>query len=600
MQRLGSALAFFSVLAASGWAQGTAVAGFTFGAQAPPTAAPEPTVPPEQRCAVAGRLTNALTGEPVKKAAVRLVANRAGASGIANLATPAGGAAPGGQGYSTTTDNDGSFRIEGVNPGEYRLVANRSGFLTASYGAKGPDRSGALIKLDPAQQKTDLAVSMSPQAIITGKVLDGNGDPVSGGMVQVLAPMWMRGKLRYNPRGGGPINDLGEYRIANLSPGKYYLFAQSFNNMPDGAVVTGKPDVRPIRTYYPSSMAFSGASPVEVTAGQDTSGIDIRLQSVQTYHVRGHVSGLPSNINAHERTTLSLTPRDDEMIVFGGGQTSMHPDGSFDLAGVAPGAYYLNMFAMAGQIRSMARQAVDVGAGDVDGVVLALIPPGSLRGVARLEGTPTTGGPQLSAANLHLTLMPAEMVGMMGPPPSAKFSSDGTFMIENVTPGKFYVQANAPPGTYLKSVRFGSSEILGKELDLSGGAAGQLELVYRYGPGEIDGQLDAAENRSGSSGTAAQIAVIPDELNADGSGARYSGTDTKGTFSVNNLPPGRYRAYAFEDVNVSSLQNPDLLKQLESKSPLFEVKENEKKQVQLPLITRDELDQINARVGAQP
>ncbi len=390
---------------------------------------------------------------------------------------------------------------------------------------------GSVIRLDPAQQKTDLAVSMTPQAIITGKVLDADGDPVSGGMVQVLAPTWMRGKLRYNPRGGGQVNDLGEYRVANLSPGKYYLFAQVFNNnIPDGSVVTGKPDVRPVRTYYPSSIPFSGASPVEVTAGQDAAGIDIRLQSVQTYHVRGHVSGLPSNDSSHERTTLSLAPRDDEMVVFGGGQSSLRPDGSFDLAGVAPGAYYLNMFAMAGQIRSMARQAVDVGAGDVDGVVLTVIPPGSLRGVARLEGNPPANGSQMSASNLHLTLMPAEMVGMMGPPPNAKFSTDGTFTIENVTPGKFYVQTNAPPGTYIKSVRFGNSEILGKELDLSGGAAGQLELVYRYGPGEIDGQLDPAQTGSASSGIVAQIAVVPEELNADGTGTHYSGTDPKGTF----------------------------------------------------------------------
>jgi hypothetical protein len=312
------------------------------------------------------------------------------------------------------------------------------------------------------------------------------------------------------------------------------------------------------------------------------------------------VSGLSSNNNSHERTTLSLSPRDDEMVVFGGGQASVRPDGSFDLAGVAPGAYYLNMFAMAGQIRSMARQAVDVGAGDVDGVVLTVIPAGSLRGVARLEGNPPANGPQVSASNLHLTLMPAEMVGMMGPPPNAKFSSDGSFTVENVTPGKFYVQTNAPPGTYLKSVRFGNTEILGKELDLSGGAAGQLELVYRYGPGEIDGQLDPGQTGSASSGIVAQIAVVPEELNADGSGAHFSGTDTKGTFSISNLPPGRYRTYAFEDVNLTTLQNPELLKQLESKSPLVEVKENEKKQIQLSLITRDELDQINARVGAQP
>jgi hypothetical protein len=196
--------------------------------------------------------------------------------------------------------------------------------------------------------------------------------------------------------------------------------------------------------------------------------------------------------------------------------------------------------------------------------------------------------------------MPTEMVFTFGPPASAKFSADGTFSIENVSPGKFYVQTSAPPGTYLKSVRFGNSEILGKELDVSGGAAGQLELVYRYGPGEIDGQLDPAQTGAANSGIVAQIAVVPEELNADGSGAHFSATDAKGTFSVANLPPGRYRAYAFEEVNFGALQNPDLLKQLESKSPVFEVKENEKKQVQLSLIPRDELEQIYARVGVQP
>lgn len=189
---------------------------------------------------------------------------------------------------------------------------------------------------------------------------------------------------------------------------------------------------------------------------------------------------------------------------------------------------------------------------------------------------------------------------MMGPPPNAKFSPDGTFSIENVNPGKFYLQTNSPQGTYLRSVRLGNSEMLGKEIDLTAGVAGQLELIYRYGPGEIDGQLETAQNSSANSGAAAQIAVVPEELNADGSGVRFLAMDAKGTFAVPNLPPGRYRAYAFEEANFGALQNPDLLKQLEGKSPLFEVKENEKKQVQLPLIPRDELNQIYARLGVQP
>jgi hypothetical protein len=601
MQRSFSILAFLFVLTASGWPQMIAIPAINLGGQADQVSGPQPNVPPEQRCTVAGRVTNALTGEPLRKVTVHLTVSRSGNGVMGGALTITGNpriVSPGGQGYSTSTDSEGSFRIEGLNPGTYTLSATRTGFLSTAYGARSPNQGGTLIKLDPAQQKTDLAVAMTPQAVITGKVIDADGDPVSGGMVQVLVPMWMRGKLRYSARATNQINDLGEYRIPNLSPGKYYVFAQTHDNVPDGTTTTGKPDVRAVRTYYPSSIAFAGASPVEISAGQDASGIDIRMQSVQTYHIRGHVSGLASN-NAHERNMLNLTPREDEMMVFNGGQSNTRPDGSFEITGVAPGAYYLNLFSMAGQIRSTARQAVDVGAGDVDGVVLTVTPPGSLKGNARLEGTPPANTPQLSAVNLRLTLMPAEMMGMMGPPPNAKFSPDGSFSIENVNPGKFYLQTNAPPGTYLKSVRFGSSEVLGKELDLSGGVAGQLELIYRYGPGEIDGQLESAQNAASDGGGGAQIAVVPEELNADGSGVRFSATDTKGSFSIPNLPPGRYRVYALEEANFATLQNPDLLKQLESKSPLFEVKENEKKQVQLTLIPRDELNQMYARLGVQ-
>jgi protocatechuate 3,4-dioxygenase beta subunit len=597
MQRSASVLAFLLLAPGFAWTQMMTMPAISLSGQADQISAPQPNVPPEQRCVVAGRVTNSLTSEPVKKATIRLSANRAegGMRGLPLMTLLQSG----GQGYSTSTDSDGSFRIEGVNPGQYLLWVNRTGFLNTSYGSKRPAQAGSAITLSPGQQLTNLAVAMTPQSVINGKVLDADGDPVPGGIVQALAPMWMRGKLRYTPRGSGQINDLGEYRIPNLPPGKYFVFAQMHNNTPAGEVITGKPDIRPVRTYYPSSIAFAGASPVEVTAGQDASGIDVRIQSVQTYHIRGRVSGLASN-NAHERSVVNLTPRDDAFMVFNA-QSSLLPDGSFDIAGVAPGAYYLNMFSMAGRIRNYARQEIDVGTGDVDGVVLTVTPPGSIKGVARLEGTPPANSPQVSASSLHVNLMPAEMTGMMGGPANAKFSADGTFTVENVSPGKFYVQTNAPPGTYLKSIRFGNAEILGKELDLSGGAAGQLDLVYRYGPGEIDGQVDSTQNGTTDTASATtQIVVVPEELHADGSGVRFASLDAKGNFKLPNLPPGRYRAYALEEVNYNALQNPDLLKQLETMSPAFEVKEKENKQVQLHLILQNELDQLYARLGIQP
>ena len=289
--------------------------------------------------------------------------------------------------------------------------------------------------------------------------------------------------------------------------------------------------------------------------------------------------------------------------MFFGGQSNVKPDGSFDIAGVAPGSYVLNYFVMSGQIRNVGHQNVDVGAGDVDGVALTLTAPGSMRGVVKVEGTPQTGASPINAANIHVSLSPSDFSMMMGPIPNAKIADNGSFTLDNITPGKYYVQTTATAtGVYLKSVRYGSADITGKELDLSGGAGGEIEVIYRYGPGEVDGTVQQAQSAANGTGTAqsapsAQILLVPDTLNADGSGMRFSNTDNNGGFTMKGVPPGHYRAYALEEMNYNELQNPEALKQLQQKGTDVDVKENDKKQVQLPFISSDELQQLFARAG---
>jgi hypothetical protein len=88
-------------------------------------------------------------------------------------------------------------------------------------------------------------------------------------------------------------------------------------------------------------------------------------------------------------------------------------------------------------------------------------------------------------------------------------------------------------------------------------------------------------------------------LNADGSGMHYGTATQNGTFSLTQVPPGRYRAYAFEEVNGGQLQIPEVLKQLESRGTEIELKENDKKQIQVPLISADELQQVFAKLGIE-
>ncbi len=568
--------------------------------QGPQLTPPPSTTPPDQRCVLQGRVTNSQTGEALKKVSIRLTRHGSGAGSM--------GAAPtsGPQGYSATSEADGSFRIENIEPGDYNLSGQRSGYLNTQYGAKGPMRSGTILSMRPGQQMTDINLALNPQAVIAGKVVDEDGDPIPGVMVQVLGQMWQRGKLRYFPRGSAATNDLGEFRSANLSPGKYYVCAQrmGFGRMEEPPPAPGKPDIRPIRTCYPDAVTFEAATPMDVKAGQDLSGVDIRLHSAQTYHVRGKLAGNVPPTDS-QRFSINLHPRDEQAFFFGN-QTTVSKNQTFDIAGVAPGSYTLNVFIMRGEFQGLAQQPVDVSAGDVNDLVVTIVPPGSLHGGIRVDGTPPAGTAAVNLTNVNVTLSPAELGVMVGAMPNGKPNADGTFKLENVFPGKYYVQANTPAGTYLKSIRFGQQEILGKELDLSEGAAGDVEIVLRYGPAELDGTVQAAENTAapaGASSTAqpasstASIVLLPDVLNADGSGMRFANTDQNAAFTLKNVPPGHYRAYAFEEINTNDLQNPDLVKQLESRGTEVELKENDRKQIQLPIISADDVNQIFARLG---
>jgi Carboxypeptidase regulatory-like domain len=541
-----------------------------------------------------GHVTNAQTGDALKKVTIRLIARNSAAGATGAFRGP--GSA--GQGYTTVSAADGSFQVEGIEPGQYMLSAQKGGFLPFNYGAKGPTQMGTLLTLSPGQQLSGLSLTLSPQALVSGKVVDSDGDPVEGGMVQALAQTWMRGKQRYMPRGGGQINDLGEFRVANLSPGKYYFCVQPFpgNRMggPELTQSVDKPDIRPVRTCFPSATSLANATPIELKAGQDALGTNIQMQEVQTFHVRGKVVGtLPAGVN--ERGALNLSPREEAAMFFFNGQSNLKPDGSFDLAGVAPGPYVLHLFMAAGAFRLLGTQNVDVGSGDVNGVEIAVVAPGTLHGRVRIEGN-VAGNAPVGLTTVPLTLFPAEMTGMMGQVPQAKAEADGAFSLENVLSGKYFVQTNAPQGTYLASVAYGSSDILGKELDLSGGVGGEVNVIFRYGAAEVSGSIKPPQENGSApqSAPSGQILLVPDKLNADGSGVHFASTDTSGSFNVKQVPPGHYQAYALEQIETGEWQNPEFLKALESKATDVQVKENDKLQIQLPLISSEDLRQIVA------
>ncbi len=452
---------------------------------------------------------------------------------------------------------------------------------------------------------TDVNLALIPQAVVSGKIMDQDGDPLNGARVGLLQEQWVRGKQRYYSTSTqtAPTNDRGEYRIANLSPGKYYLYVQKTYFGPDPvnqAAASGKPDIRPVGTFYPQAANISEAAPLELKAGQDLSGMDIRLRSAPTYHIRGKIAGpMPQDESA--RLTVLASPRDEEISYLGGSQSTVDSKGTFDLPGVIPDKYTVTLIRLSPEspVRGLSRQAVDVGSADVDDVVLTIVPSLTVRGQIRIEGNLPPGASPPALTNARVSLGVVGRMFAPGMPPHAT-AADGSFIIENVFPAKYYLRTYAPAGTYVKSVRFEEQELLGKELDLSQGSAGELEVVLRYGPAEVDGTVQAGGLNTSVARASpppyATVVLVP-KMNPETFSMRYSNTNQDGDFSVKQVPPGVYRAYAFEDMKVDELQNPDILRELGSRGVELDLRENDKKQLQLTMIPAEEMKQILARLN---
>src|ERR1035441_5384532 len=107
---------------------------------------------PEDPCSISGQVTNAATGEPVRRALVSL--RRIDGSPGVTMTIQVGN--------TVTTDAAGRFAMTGIAPGKYRLSAERNGFLVAQYGARGPGKAGTLLTLEAGQNSSDLTMRMTP------------------------------------------------------------------------------------------------------------------------------------------------------------------------------------------------------------------------------------------------------------------------------------------------------------------------------------------------------------------------------------------------------------------------------------------------------
>jgi protocatechuate 3,4-dioxygenase beta subunit len=524
---------------------------------------------PPEKCAIQGRVVNAATGAPLKRATVWVepFSPTRGANGTPSVSGP-----------SATTDAEGRFSLDGVDPGSYLLSARRTGYLDQGYHAPEPEVVGPPVKLNPGETLGDVTLKLTPQSLLYGKVIDEDGEAVPEADVTVYRTSYGGGRKQFVPVAAAGSQADGSVVIGGLGPGRYYL----------GAFMAAAADPRAreayVRTYYPATIDPAAASPVEVGAGAEVRGLAIRLHKSRVFHIRGRAIDAATGSPAGG-LVLHLMPREAGLLPAVAKGATTARDGRFEFAGVLPGSYRIQSDASARFMMFdprdgaparppqtlFARTVVGVTDSDVEDLPVPVAKGAEISGklVGEVE-EPTHVSVALLPSGSD---QPGDLV--------ARVDGDGTFRLHNIPPDSYEVAVGGLPGAaYVKTVTFGGQDYTNRDLDLTSGAGGTLELRLSPDAGEVTGTV---RNAKGDPMPGALVQIWP----AGGESAKSVKADDSGAFHFRSLPPADYRVAAWEDLDDDLAEYPAFRARFEAQAVPVTVAQRGRQQVEVKAIPRE-------------
>jgi Carboxypeptidase regulatory-like domain len=517
--------------------------------------------PKEETCSVSGMVIKMADSAPLRKARVVLRS-----VGEPNRTVAA------------VTNADGRFALKDIEPGSYRLNVTRVGFVAEEYGQRKPDTPGAVLTLHPRQDLKDLQFRLIPAGVISGKIYDDDGEPLPNVMVNAVRQVYSEGKRSHAATTSISTNDLGEYRLFGLAPGRYFVSCvyPRWNRGGDEVDSTDAEKEGYAKLYYPGTADVAKAEPITIKVGEEASSIDILMRKVSVRQVRGNVYNQITHKPGVGVMLILLPKTTNREWDYASPATVQKPDGSFVIQEVLPGSYTLASFWFDDGVSYVNRQTIDVGNADVEGIAMTVVPGTNISGRIVWEGQPA-----LEKDDLTITPRPVDVpFGVRG---QSRVARDNSFTLKGLGEGTYRADVmGMSKDCYLKEMRYGESSALKDGFTVIRGEAGSLEIVVSSRGARVQGTVMDSD---GLPQAGVSIVLVPDLAQRENyQKYKTESTDQYGNFDLRGIAPGDYKLFSWVEVEQGAWQDPEFLRPFEDKGQRITLQDGDHSTVKVTAI----------------
>ena len=504
---------------------------------------------------------------------------------------------------SVLTDVAGHFSFKDVAPGIYAIRASIDGYFGLPMNGAASPTVTRSVTVEAQKPALPTEIFMNKGGVITGRVRDPEGHPVSGINVAAMRLSYSNGRPQWTATVSRTTDDQGEFRIFWVSPGEYYV-----------GVTPPVTQGSWVRTFFPGVMDPTAASVLAVQDGAEIPGIDFSIQtnaSTPTFKISGRainplaVSNPTTGVVDQNVNTFILSPRDPGMMLDAVNPPTVQnslppaarPNGEFEIRNVRPGSYDLFAYAMppapvpaAGAASEppfrryyIDRARVDIRNSDVDGITLQIRKRTEISGKVVLQGTSPVPLDKIRISLRSLDAMPDAFAIIAGNIP---VDASGKFSAPDIASAQYAIQLSGLPETaYVADVRQGPISVFSTGFTAGNQLPIPLEIVVNANGGTIEGNVQSSDRKPAPGAMVVLVPPASDRRNA--MKFKTAMTDDKGSFSMNGIAPGEYTLFAWESVLPTAWMNSDFLAKYENRGTRILTSQGTRLNVRLALIPSD-------------